>query len=362
VTQSANDIPDVIQTAYGIRGAARRRIPSLINQTFAVEGSERAADSLVLQRLHPVFGANVNEDIWAVTEHLARRGVVTPRLVPALSGALWVADEGGHPWRALSFVRGLTFHRARSAAQLRSAAELLSAFQAALVDLDHTFVHQRPLHESARHFALLEQALASPEARADGPAQSLGSEILRRAERARTDFSALPRRVCHGDPKLSNVLFHTSDPERALCWIDLDTIGTGYLAYELGDALRSWCNPAGEDADQVEVQLPLFEATFEGYVAGPAPAASEAELLSVIDGLQTVSLELASRFARDVIEDRYFGWDETRFATRREHNLLRARGQLGVALSTERQLHELTAAVQRLSQGAAGNAAPGGRG
>lgn len=348
MTQPSNPIPDSISTAYGIAGASVRRIPSLINQTYVIEGSPRAPDGLVLQRLHPVFGANVNEDIWAVTEHLAQRGVLTPRLIPALSGALWV-DDGARPWRALSFVPGLTFHRARSAAQLRSAAELLSRFHAALADLTHTFVHERPLHESARHFALLDEALKSPAASGDHEAQALGAEILRRAARTRTDFSALPRRTCHGDPKLSNVLFHQDDPDRASCWIDLDTVSSGYLAYELGDALRSWSNPAGEDAAHVEVQLPLVEATLGGYVAGPAAAPSEAELSSVLDGLQTVSLELSSRFARDVIEDRYFGWDETRFGSRREHNLLRARGQLAVASSVERQLPELAAIVSRLA-------------
>lgn len=348
MTQPSNDIPDSILNAYGIAGAAARRIPSLINQTYVIEGSARAPEGLVLQRLHPVFGANVNEDIWAVTEHLARRGVLTPRLVPALSGTLWV-DDGTRPWRALTFVPGLTFHRARSPAQLQNAAELLSAFQAALLDLRHTFVHQRPLHESVRHFALLEEMLRSPAAAGDDEAQALGAEILRRAARARSDFGALPRRICHGDPKISNVLFREDDPDRALCWIDLDTVGWGYLAYELGDALRSWSNPAGEDTDRVEVQLPLIEATLAGYVAGPAPAAEEAELSSVIDGLETVSLELSSRFARDVIEDRYWGWDATRFTSRREHNLLRARGQLAVAASVERQRPELAAIVSRLA-------------
>jgi Ser/Thr protein kinase RdoA (MazF antagonist) len=282
-----------------------------------------------------------------VTEHLSRRGLVTPHLVRTLTGALWILDEADHPWRALSFVPGLTFHRAVSAAQLQSAAELLSTFHGALVDLTHSFVHYRPLHESAKHFALLDQALKSPAGSADQAAQSLGAEILRRAEQARTDFSGLPVRICHGDPKLSNVMFHGDDPERALCWIDLDTVNRGCLAYELGDALRSWCNPAGEDTDEVGIQLPLFEAALEGYVAGPAPAASEEELLSVIDGLATVSLELSSRFARDVIEDRYWGWDASRFASRREHNLLRARGQLALSLSVERQLPELHQAALR---------------
>ena len=48
-------------------------------------------------------------------------------------------------------------------------------------------------------------------------------------------------------------------------------------------------------------------------------------------GAETVSLELAARFAVDVFRDEYFGWDASRFASRRAHNLVRARGQLALS-------------------------------
>ena len=51
----------------------------------------------------------------------------------------------------------------------------------------------------------------------------------------------------HGDPKISNLMF-ARDSDRGLCLIDLDTLGPMPIALELGDALRSWCNPAAEDA------------------------------------------------------------------------------------------------------------------
>ena len=40
------------------------------------------------------------------------------------------------------------------------------------------------------------------------------------------------------------------DADRALCLIDLDTLAHMPVALELGDALRSWCNPATEDAGE----------------------------------------------------------------------------------------------------------------
>jgi hypothetical protein len=44
-----------------------------------------------------------------------------------------------------------------------------------------------------------------------------------------------------------------------------------------------------------------------------------------------VAVELAARFCVDAFEDRYFGWDPARFPSRREHNRVRAVGQLQLA-------------------------------
>src|SRR3989338_7349243 len=42
----------------------------------------------------------------------------------------------------------------------------------------------------------------------------------------------------------------------------------------------------------------------------------------------TITLELACRFMTDYFVDDYFGWDASRYASRRAHNLARARGQI----------------------------------
>lgn len=67
--------------------------------------------------------------------------------------------------------------------------------------------------------------------------------------------------------------------------------------------------------------------------------------LTFIDGLETVSAELSSRFAADTIVDSYWGWDPTRFASRRDHNLLRARGQLALSLSVRASRGALVTAL-----------------
>jgi Ser/Thr protein kinase RdoA (MazF antagonist) len=246
----------------------------------------------------------------------------------------------------LTFVRGVIVHSSRDPAWLEGAAALLGTFHRALADLDHVFVHERPIHDTPRHIANLKAALAMPKAADDREARELCQTVLRFIESVRLDFSALPKRLIHGDPKLSNVMFEPDGSGRGRCMIDLDTVGRGYLAYELGDALRSWCNPGGEDQATASVDPGAFAAVMRGYArACPADVSSE-ELASALDGLETVSAELASRFAADSIVDSYWGWDPKRFASRREHNLLRARGQLALSLSVRANRPALVAALQ----------------
>jgi Ser/Thr protein kinase RdoA (MazF antagonist) len=240
-------------------------------------------------------------------------------------------------------------HSTRDPAWLESAAALLGTFHSILADLTHVFVHQRPLHDTPQHLANLSAALAAPGAASDAEARELCEHVLAHARSVRVDFSALPKRLIHGDPKLSNVMFERDGSGRALCMIDLDTVGRGYLAYELGDALRSWCNPGGEDQATARVEHGAFAAVMRGYLRTCPADVNASELASVIDGLETVSAELASRFAADAIFDRYFGWDPTRFASRREHNLLRARGQLALSRSVRAERPALVAALDSVA-------------
>jgi Ser/Thr protein kinase RdoA (MazF antagonist) len=133
----------------------------------------------------------------------------------------------------------------------------------------------------------------------------------------------------HGDLKISNLLFRR-DPVRAAALVDLDTVGMGTMAFELGDAMRSWCNPHGEDAGQVHFELPIFAAAIAGFRSEADRLVTRDEKIAIVTGLETVCIELAARFCVDVFEDRYFGWDPARFPSRRAHNLVRARGQLAL--------------------------------
>jgi Ser/Thr protein kinase RdoA (MazF antagonist) len=293
----------------------------LINQTFAVRAN--GAPIAVLQRLHPVFGPAVNLDIEAVTTHLATHGLETPMLIRTLDGAAWLEHEGA-VWRALTWVDGETVQRVTDPAYAGAGGALVGRFHRAVADLQHRYHFARAgVHDTAAHLAKLRAHVATG---VDEEASQLGAEIL--AVALPTLPPQAPRHV-HGDLKISNLLFRTR-PIRGVALVDLDTLGIGTMAFELGDAMRSWCNPHGEDAGHVHFELPIFAAAIAGFRSEADALVTRDEKIAIVTGLETVCIELAARFAVDVFEDRYFGWDATRFPSRRAHNLVRARGQLAL--------------------------------
>jgi Ser/Thr protein kinase RdoA (MazF antagonist) len=229
-------------------------------------------------------------------------------------------------WRALSWIDGETVHTVPGPAWAEAGGALVGAFHRAVADLSHDYVFSRVgVHDTAAHLARLAESV---EAGGDPAAVALGREILD-AARALPDMPAVPHRHCHGDLKISNVLFATT-PLRGVCLVDLDTIGRSTMAYELGDAMRSWCNPHGEDAGRVAFDLAVFAAAIRGFRDAADTVISADERRAIVIGLETVCLELAARFAVDALRDDqfYFGWDPARFPSHRAHSLVRAQGQL----------------------------------
>lgn len=330
-----------ILAAYGFseRAAMAPLEGGLINRTYRVEEAGRRA---VLQRLHTIFAPSVNLDIAAITEHLAARGLATPRVLPTRDGALWVVDGEGFTWRMLSWLDGRTFNVVEQPALAHSAAELVARFHGALRDLSHRFHFTRPgAHDTPLHLSRLEQALLQHAQHPQFAVVAPIAEAILASARALQPLPAEPKRVVHGDLKISNVMFEL-ESDRALALVDLDTMAELTIPIELGDALRSWCNPAGEDASRAVFRSDVFEAAIAGY----APLASwltAPEREALVLGVQTISLELAARFCADALNEAYFGWNPSKFPSRSAHNLARAQSQLSLARSVEAQRATLEA-------------------
>lgn len=306
----------------------------LINETFLIGDPPQA----VIQRLNPIFSAEVHHDIEAVTAHVAARGLVTPRLIRTDAGALWHEDGEGGVWRALTYVEGVTVHKLNDPALAAAAGALVARWHQATADLQHDFRSRRPLaHWTPHHMQVLEQALRDHrDHRLFAQVEPLAESILS-AWAAWSGPLDSPARVSHGDLKISNLRFGASG--EGLCLLDLDTMGELPLEVELGDAWRSWCNPAAEDVTDAIFDLGLFAASAQAYLQARPLSAEERQRLPL--GITRICLELSARFCADALNERYFGWNPSVAPTRGDHNLLRARGQRSLAASAEAQQLEI---------------------
>jgi len=316
----------------------------LINQTLRVDEAGRR---VVLQQLHPVFGPTVHLDIEAITAHLAQKGLATPRLVRTRDGALWTTDASGHVYRMLTWLEGRTVQAVDRPETAHAAGRLVGRFHGAVADLQHDFHFVRAgVHDTSAHLLTLRRAVHDcadhpDHARIAPLAEAIGARI-----EALAPLPELPARIAHGDLKIANVLFDRAG-EEAIALLDLDTMGRLTIAMEMGDAFRSWCNPGGEDAGRVHFDAGVFEAGIVGYAAEARALLTPDEVASLVAGVELIALELAARFCADALYERYFGWNPRKFASRSEHNRVRAESQRALADSVRAQRSALEAVVRR---------------
>ena len=303
----------------------------LINQSWlvAAPGCEYIA-----QRVHGDFSPGIHQNIQAVSRHLAGRGISVAQLVETDAGTLFSDLGPSGRWRLMKRLPGVTFRKCQSAAQASSAGALVAKFHGGMADWEGELVPIGfPFHDMDQHLADLSRALAD---RAEHPLHAEVKEVAERIFSAQASWPSralLPRRVLHGDLKLSNVLFAGLAPperDRAEALIDLDTISRLPLFYDMGDAWRSWCNVGGEGPEEVRLDSEIFHASAEGYLSALKLDLQSEERDSLAPALEYVSLELCARFAADALCESHFAWDPTTFPSAGEHNLYRARGQLSL--------------------------------
>ena len=304
----------------------------LINDTYVVGNPPNG----ILQRVNPIFGPKIHHDIEAITAHIASSGLMTPRLVKTIDGELCVPTQDG-AWRLLTYIDGTTIHTITQPQQAVSAGALVGQFHRAVADLQHKFHFLRPgAHDTAAHMTTLKDTLdGCKQHPLRAQAAALANEILKRW----SDWDGvidLPTRVCHSDLKISNIRFD-HDQKNALCLLDLDTLSPQTLPVEMGDAWRSWCNPAGEDQpEQARFDIEIFELSAKAWLQeGPDLQADERD--NLVLGIERICLELAARFCTDAIRQSYFRENRTRFPEPGTHNLTRSTSQLQVARSVRAQ-------------------------
>ncbi len=330
--------------AYGLESTVVEPLGNgLINETFLVSSGNAR---FVLQRLNPVFNPKINCDIDKLTRHIESAGAVTQRMVPVSEQPrrLWL-EQDGYIWRLSTFVEGICYDRLEGAEQAAQAGALLGRFHRLVSNLDLNLHGDRlGVHDTQRHLQNLKNALVEHKGhRYYKSIAVLGERVLAEAENLPL-LPALPDRLVHGDPKISNLVFD-KESGAGVCMIDLDTLAYMPLPLELGDAVRSWCNPKGEDEREAQFRMDYFSAALSGYAEETRELLQPLEWQVFVSAARTIMVELAARFSTDALRESYFGWNAKKFPDRSTHNQIRAEGQLNLHASFCDCLNEAEAEV-----------------
>jgi Ser/Thr protein kinase RdoA (MazF antagonist) len=137
----------------------------------------------------------------------------------------------------------------------------------------------------------------------------------------------LPERIIHGDLKLNNIRFDDR-VKKAIAIVDLDTLGTGKIVIDIGDAIRSWCHRLIDlDGEDDLFDLDMFRSIMSGYLR-TAVFMTREEIESVPDGVVMMMLELSARYITDAYEESYFRLDSEKCSNLFEQNKTKAFAQM----------------------------------
>ncbi|MEM8640552.1 MAG: aminoglycoside phosphotransferase family protein [Cyanobacteria bacterium P01_G01_bin.54] len=335
-----------------------------INHTFRVCCTDEYCDRFILQRLNTQVFPNpggIMQNLQVLCRHLQGKLQSEPMSqhwahwqVPEV---LCVADGGNHHidatgdcWRAIAFIDGHTVDVIKTAQQAREVGRGLGTFHQLLSDLDPTqLVDTLPGFHITPEYLALYDAIAAQTEIAPRPEidycqrmvaarrQSLAGIL----ETAKAE-GKLPLRVMHGDPKVNNIMLDTQTGQ-AIALIDLDTVKPGLIHYDIGDCLRSACNPLGEETPNwqaVQFDLERCQSLLAGYLAAAQNFLLVNEYDFLYPAICLLPWELGLRFFTDYLAGNvYFAVQDP------QQNLRRALVQFKLLESIEAQATEIQACI-----------------
>ena len=356
-----------IVSHFAIRGTVTDIKPlgeGLINDTLLVKTAEDDAPDYVMQRVNRNVFPDVEmvmRNIHAVTTHIRckleaaneteiDRKVLT--FIPAKENdeQLYAIVDGEY-WRVMVFIAGAVTKQAVNPESSRAAGEAFGRFQAMLADIPVELGETiKDFHNMEFRLQQLREVVEKdPMGRVgEEKVQQLLAEIEKRseymckAERMGRE-GTLPKRVCHCDTKVNNMMFDEQD--RVLCVIDLDTVMPNFIFSDYGDFLRTGANVVAEDCpdmDAVKFNVEIFKAFTEGYLASAKSFLTEVEIENLPYAVKLFPYMQCVRFLWDYLNgDKYWKCQYP------DHNFVRANNQFHLLLSTEAHEAEMEDFIQK---------------
>ena len=310
----------------------------LINQTYLVKTVDPQEADYVLQLInHQIFTDidMLQHNIEVVTGHIRKkleaqnetdidRKVL--RFLPATDGKTFYYDGEGY-WRVSVFIPRSQTLEAVTPDSSYLAGLKFGEFQAMLADVPEQL-------GAAGRLSEVQDIVDAIEKDAD---EMCSAERLFREGK-------LPKRICHCDTKVSNMLF--DEDGKVLCVIDLDTVMPSFIFSDFGDFLRSAANTGKEDEKElnnVRFNMEIFKAFAKGYIESARSFLTPVEIEMLPYAATLFPYMQAVRFLADYING------DTYYQTKYEgHNLVRTKAQYKLYLEAKAAVPEMKAYIAGL--------------
>jgi len=297
----------------------------LINSTFVLNSK---TNSYILQAINTNIFPNYEkglENILTVGNWLKRKNYSYSFPLPIKGRYLKVENE---VWRLMPYVKNsISYNRVSSLNQVKSAASCLGEFYHHLSDFntESLSITLPNFHNGKSITKKFKEALLNGEQDRLLSIKALINEIEKELpilEKWEEVCNSLPKRVVHYDTKINNFLFDKKTDD-VLALIDLDTIMPGCVLSDIGDMIRTYSNPVGEESkeiDKVVCNMEIINTIIQEFTKKVALGKKEIE--NLFFGGMAITFMQSVRFLTD-----YLNGDSYYKTSYKNQNLVRAKNQ-----------------------------------
>lgn len=322
----------------------------LINDTFKVYVNDCETPKYVLQRINNAIFQDVDllqDNIEKVTNHIRKKLIEKNEtdLDRKVLNFIKTKDDkrfyfdGEKYWRLMVFISDSYTYQAVTPEYSYTAGLAFGEFQSMLSDIEETLGETIPsFHNIELRLSQLREAVENDVVGRVKEVRYYLDEIEKRAEvmcRGEQLYreGKLPKRICHCDTKVNNMLFDKDG--NVLCVIDLDTVMPSFIFSDFGDFLRSAANTGAEDdkdLNNIDFNMEIFEAFTKGYLEGTKSFLLPIEKENLPYAAKLFPYMQTVRFLADYINgDTYYKIQYP------EHNLVRTKAQWRLFECAERK-------------------------
>lgn len=322
----------------------------LINDTFKVYVNDCETPKYVLQRINNAIFQDVDllqDNIEKVTNHIRKKLIEKNEtdLDRKVLNFIKTKDDkkfyfdGEKYWRLMVFISDSYTYQAVTPEYSYTAGLAFGEFQSMLSDIEETLGETIPsFHNIELRLSQLREAVENDVVGRVKEVRYYLDEIEKRAEvicRGEQLYreGKLPKRICHCDTKVNNMLFDKDG--NVLCVIDLDTVMPSFIFSDFGDFLRSAANTGAEDdkdLNNIDFNMEIFEAFTKGYIEGTKSFLLPIEKENLPYAAKLFPYMQTVRFLADYINgDTYYKIQYP------EHNLVRTKAQWRLFECAERK-------------------------